>query len=116
MVWSSWSFFAFSEMNVRILQPNEITTLVADKIDHAGELFGIPSNPREFPDFPEPLMNPSIGDYKRVIALKVLQKCFALAHEEAKQRIEEKIRKDGLKALVEILEGEPIFEKLQEEE
>jgi hypothetical protein len=112
IVWSSWSHFAYSEMNIPILQHNEITSLVADKIDHAGMLFGIPSNPPEFPDFPAALVNPSMGDYKREIAHKVLERCFARAQEEAKQRIREKIRKDGIKALIKILEGEPIFGKL----
>lgn len=78
-------------------------------------VFGIPSNPQEFPDFPELLMTPSLGGYKTLIANQVLVMCLARAHEEAKQRIREIITRDGLNALIEILEGESIFGELQEE-
>lgn len=117
LTWSSWSYFAYLEMDTPTIRWADVTNLVIDKIDHAGSVFGLPANPKGFPDFPEGVIMPrTSGGYKGLIAERILRECLARVQMEAQERIREIVRKEGLNGLKAILEGEPIFEKLLDEE
>ena len=86
-----------------------LTDLIAKKMDHGGALFGIPINPREFPDFRGETSQQHSHHLKASIADKALNYCMERAKFEVRDWLRGKIEKDGLNHLKAILKGESVF-------
>jgi hypothetical protein len=78
-----------------------------EKIEHEGSIFRMPSTPDEFEGFQVP-ERPREG-CKKLIAEKVVGECVYRAGSEIAMHFKKKVEEQGLEALTNILNGEPVL-------
>jgi hypothetical protein len=113
--WLSWPQFAVSEIPerdmpgscFRIRELKDLRELMMEKIEHEGSIFRMPSTPDEFEGFQVP-ERPREG-CKKLIAEKVVGECVYRAGSEIAMHFKKKVEEQGLEALTNILNGEPVL-------
>ena len=79
-------------------------------MDHGSSVFGLPSNPPEYEEFPE-WMTPGTS-LKNRIATRVVDTCLEKVKVEAMLRIERTLKEEGLEGFKLILNGDSIIDEL----
>jgi len=116
--WLSWPQFAVSEIPERdmpcgCLRIPDLWGLrdpVMGKIEHEGSIFRMPSTPEGFEAFHDPERH--WEGCEKLIAEKVVGECVYLAGCEIARHFKRKVEEQGLEALTNILNGEPVFQEL----
>lgn len=107
--WFSWTHFAYVEFD-SLQRWASLSNVLAEKMDHGSSVFGLPSNPPEYEDFPD-WMTPRTSMKSR-IATRVIDTCLEKVKVEAMLRIERTLKEEGLEGFRLILNGNSVIDEL----
>jgi hypothetical protein len=97
-VWVSWSVFIYADMPYTMFPQFKALDYLVTKMEYTGEIYGLPEMPEGFGDI-----------MKSTMAGKVIGECLERAKAEAWDYLKERIEREGVQVLQQILDGGPVF-------